>query len=218
MISFHFIFILICLQGAIGWYMVSSGLINRLDVSHFRLSLHLITAFIILSLVLWQILKIKYVNEIPDQLIRYNLPSIFLFIIFLQIVFGAFVSGMDAGKIYNTWPLMGNNYFPDDNIFPNLFKTDVLNDPSLVQFVHRNLAFLILLVFFAITYDVVNKKLLKFYGITKILGVILLLQIILGILTLLSGAQIVLASMHQISSIALVSVSICLLFINKTKN
>ena len=217
MISFHFIFILICFQGAIGWYMVSSGLIDRLDVSHFRLSLHLITAFIILSLVLWQILKIKYVNEVPNQLIRYNLPSIFLFIIFLQIVFGAFVSGMDAGKIYNTWPLMGNNYFPDDNIFLNLFKMDALNDPSLVQFVHRNLAFLILLVFFAIIYDVVNKKLLKFYGITKILGVILLLQIILGILTLLSGAQIILASMHQISSIALVSVSICLLFINKTK-
>tara|TARA_A100000164_G_scaffold367836_1_gene390259 strand:- start:45 stop:1013 length:969 start_codon:yes stop_codon:yes gene_type:complete len=216
MIQFHFIFILICLQGAIGWYMVSSGLINRLDVSHFRLSLHLITAFIILSLILWQILKIKYVNKISDQYIKYNLPFIFLLIIFLQIVFGAFVSGMDAGKIYNTWPLMGNNYFPDDNIFLNLFKTDLVNDPSLVQFVHRNLAFLILLIFFAIIYNVVNKKLLKFYRITKILGAILLLQIILGILTLLSGAQIVLASMHQISSIALVSVSVCLLFINKT--
>ena len=59
---------------------------------------------------------------------------------FLQIIFGAFVSGMDAGKIYNTWPLMGNTYFPDDNIFFNLFKINALNDPSLVQFIHRNLA------------------------------------------------------------------------------
>ena len=54
---------------------------------------------------------------------------------------------MDAGKIYNTWPLMGNNYFPDDNIFFNLFKLNALSDPSLVQFIHRNLAYLILIIF-----------------------------------------------------------------------
>ena len=96
-----FIFILICFQGFIGWYMVSSGLVNRVDVSHFRLSLHLTIAFIILSLILWQILKYKNVYKNSDHFIRYSLPSIFLFLIYLQIVFGAFVSGMDAGKIYN---------------------------------------------------------------------------------------------------------------------
>ena len=82
--------------------MVSSGLVNRVDVSHFRLSLHLVTAFIILSLILWQILNYKYKYEIIKHSIRYKLPSIFIFIVFLQIIFGAFVSGMDAGKIYNT--------------------------------------------------------------------------------------------------------------------
>ena len=97
--------------------MVASGLVDRVDVSHFRLSLHLTTAFIILSLILWNILKYKKYNFTDNQIIKYNLPSIFLFTIFLQIIFGAFVSGMDAGKIYNTWPLMGNNYFPNDNIF-----------------------------------------------------------------------------------------------------
>ncbi|MDC3100512.1 COX15/CtaA family protein [Candidatus Pelagibacter sp.] len=216
-ISFHIIFILICFQGVVGWFMVSSGLVNRVDVSHFRLSLHLTTAFIILSLILWQILKLKKTNEKQNQLIKYNLPSIFLFTIFLQIIIGAFVSGMDAGKIYNTWPLMGNNYFPDDNSFFNLFNLNALSDPSLVQFLHRNLAYVILLIFFIILYFVLNYKLLKFYSIIKILGTILIIQIILGILTILNGAQMLIASMHQISSIALISFSIYFLFLNTKK-
>ena len=217
-ISFHIIFLLICLQGVIGWFMVSSGLINSLDVSHFRLSLHLLTAFIILSLILWQILKVKNLNEKRSQFIRFNLPSLFLMTIYLQIIIGAFVSGMDAGKIYNTWPLMGNNYFPDDNNFFNLFKLSALSDPSLVQFIHRNLAYLILIIFLIILYFVINYRLFKFYTVIKILGTILVLQIILGILTVLNGAHMFLASMHQFSSIALISSSIYLLFLNTKKN
>tara|TARA_B100000963_G_C22634597_1_gene676867 strand:- start:2141 stop:3160 length:1020 start_codon:yes stop_codon:yes gene_type:complete len=213
-----FIFMLICLQGFLGWFMVTSGLVNRVDVSHFRLSLHLTTAFIILSLILWQILKFKKLNNEDKHYIRYNLPSVFLFIIFLQIIFGAFVSGMDAGKIYNTWPMMGNNYFPDDNIFFNLFKITALSEPSLVQFIHRNLAYLILFVFLVILFIVINKKLYKFYKITKLLGLILFIQIFLGILTLINGAQIFLASMHQLSSIFLISFSVYLLFLNKKIN
>ncbi len=216
--SLFVIFFLICFQGFLGWFMVKSGLVNRVDVSHFRLSMHLTTAFIILSLILWNILKYKKFNLINNDIIKYNLPSIFVFIIFLQIVFGAFVSGMDAGKIYNTWPLMGNNYFPDDNVFLNLFNINVLSDPSIVQFIHRNLAYLLLIVFLLILYFVIKEKLLKFYNILKSLGVILLVQIFLGIMTILSGAQMVLASMHQISSIILISLSIYLLFINKKIN
>ena len=124
---------------------------------------------------------------------------------------------MDAGKIYNTWPLMGNNYFPDDNIFFNLFNLNALSDPSLVQFLHRNLAYVILLIFFTILYFVLNYKLLKFYSIIKILGTILIIQIILGILTILNGAQMLIASMHQISSIALITFSIYFLFLNTKK-
>ena len=215
--SLFFIFFLICFQGFLGWFMVSSGLVNRVDVSHFRLSLHLVTAFIILSLILWQILNYKYKNKIIENCIKYKLPSIFVLIVFLQIVFGAFVSGMDAGKIYNTWPLMGNNYFPDDNIITNLFQFAALNDPSLVQFIHRNLAYLIIFVFLIILYFVIKGKLLNFYNVIKLLGLALLFQIILGILTILTGAQMFLASMHQIGSIALISFSVYLLFLNNRK-
>ena len=216
--SLIIIFILICFQGFLGWFMVKSGLINRVDVSHFRLSMHLTTAFIILSLILWQILKFNKTQVNENHYIKWNLPSVFLFLIFLQIIFGAFVSGMDAGKIYNTWPLMGNNYFPDDNNFLNLFNIMALSEPSLVQFVHRNLAYIILFNFLLILYFVINEKLSKFYYILKLLGLILFAQIILGILTVLNGAQMFLASMHQISSIILISFSIYLLFLNKKFN
>ena len=216
-ISYHLIFILICFQGFVGWFMVQSGLVDRVDVSHYRLSLHLTIAFIILSLILWQILKFNKSSVINEQYIEYNIPKIFLFFIFLQIIFGAFVSGMDAGKIYNSWPLMGNNYFPDDNNYLNLFKSSALNDPSLVQFIHRNLAYIILFVFFVILYLVISKKLFKFYRVIILVGFVLLLQIILGIFTILSGAEMFLASMHQISSIILVSFSIYLLFLNSKK-
>ena len=210
------IFLLICFQGFIGWYMVESGLVNRIDVSHFRLSLHLTTAFIILSLILWQILKIE-INFNKEE-IKFKLPQIFLFLIFLQIVVGAFVSGMDAGKIYNSWPLMGENYFPNDSNFNELFMITALSEPSLVQFIHRNLAYLILIVYFVIIYFIISRKLENFYNVAKFLGIVLLLQIFLGILTIISGAQIIVASMHQISSILLISSGVYLFFLNTNKN
>ena len=143
------------------------------------------------------------------------LTLFFVFLIFLQIVIGAFVSGMDAGRIYNSWPLMGNNYFPDDNEISNLFNIDAFNDPSLVQFIHRNLAYLILFVYLIIFFQVYYNKLNNSKASVNVIGFLLILQIVLGILTILNGAQIYIASMHQISSIFLVSSSIYLLFINR---
>ncbi len=215
--NFYVIFLLICFQGFIGWYMVSSGLVDRVDVSHYRLSIHLLIAFIILTLILWNYLKINIKQSNTDK-IKYNLPLLFLLLIYIQIVIGAFVSGMDAGKIYNSWPLMGNNYFPDDNAIDDLFKLTAFDTPSLVQFIHRNLAYVILLFFLVILFDVYKNKLTNFYLPVKLLGFLLFLQIFLGIITLLYGAQILVSSMHQISSIFLVSSCVYLLYINKKFN
>ena len=216
--SLIFIFLLICFQGFLGWFMVKSGLINRVDVSHFRLSMHLTTAFVILSLILWQILKCKNLSINESHFIKYNLPLIFLLIIFLQIIFGAFVSGMDAGKIYNSWPLMGNSYFPDDNNIINLFKLSAFNDPSLVQFIHRNLAYIIVIFYLFIVYKIYKAKMFGLYKSVNVLGILLIFQIILGIVTVLYGAQIYIASVHQISSIFLVSACIYFYFINTKSN
>ena len=211
------IFFLICLQGFVGWYMVTSGLVDTVDVSHYRLSLHLVLAFIILSLIFWNYLKYKGISH-SEKKINFSLPIIFLLLIFLQISIGAFVSGMDAGKIYNSWPLMGFSYFPDDNSIINLFKLEAFNDPSLVQFMHRNLAYLIFLFYLLILFIVYKNNLLNLFKATKIIGLILIIQIVLGILTLLSGAQMIVSSMHQISSIFLVTSSVYLVYLNLNTN
>ena len=143
LLGFYLIFILICFQGFVGWYMVSSGLVERVDVSHFRLSLHLIIAFLILSLILWNYLKLNIKINKNDKL-KFYYPFLFLILIYFQIIIGAFVSGMDAGLIYNSWPLMGNSYFPDDSKIKHLFDISALSDASIVQFLHRNLAYVIL--------------------------------------------------------------------------
>ena len=217
LLNLYSIFLLICFQGFIGWYMVSSGLVDRVDVSHYRLSIHLLVAFIILSMIFWNYLKLKEIN-IPSTKLNILIPIIFLILVFCQISIGAFVSGMDAGTIYNSWPLMGNSYFPDDNKFINIFKISAFNDPSLVQFMHRNLAYLIMIFYVFIFIKVYKNKFYNLFKIINILGFLLFIQIILGILTLLYGAQISFASMHQISSIFLVSSCIYLLYLNLNTN
>ena len=213
----YLIFILICFQGFIGWYMVSSGLVDRVDVSHYRLSLHLVLAFIILSLVFWNYLSLQNIH-LSFKKINKKIPIIFMLLIFLQICVGAFVSGMDAGKIYNSWPLMGSGFFPDDNSIQNLFYLSAFDDPSLVQFMHRNLAYLIFLFYIFIFIKVYKNRLTGLFTAINVSGFLLILQIILGILTLLFGAQIVIASMHQISSIFLVSSSIYFLYLNNNSS
>ena len=212
--NLHLIFILICFQGFLGWYMVKSGLVNNIDVSHFRLSFHLLFAFIILSLIFWNLLDLMYFRE-KDRKIKNFLPEIFIISIFLQIIFGAFVSGMDAGKIYTTWPLMGNSYFPDDNKMINLFKFSAFSDPSLVQYLHRNMAYLILALYVIIAFVIYKKKIVFLFKPIIILGFTILLQILLGIFTLLSGAGIFISSLHQFSSILLITASLYFLYKNR---
>ena len=216
LIGLYIIFLLICFQGFIGWYMVSSGLVDRVDVSHFRLSIHLIIAFLILTLILWNYLSLKRKMIVSAKLNQF-IPFFFLFLIFCQIIIGAFVSGMDAGQIYNSWPLMGTSYFPDDNNIINFFKISAFSDPSLVQFMHRNLAYIIFVYYIYILVKIFSDKLNNYFLPIIIVGFFLFIQILLGILTLINGAQIYLASMHQLSSIFLVSSSVYLLHLNSNQ-
>ena len=164
-------------------------------------------------LIFWNYLKI---NKDNDILVKINpiIPFLFLFLVFIQIIIGAFVSGMDAGKIYNSWPLMGNTYFPDDNNIKDLFKLSAFYDPSLVQFIHRNLAYGIGGFYLYIFYKVYKNKNYDLYKSINIIGLFIVLQIILGILTIIHGAQIYIASMHQLSSILLVSSCIYFFYLN----
>ena len=196
--------------------MVKSGLTERTDVSQYRLSAHLTLAFIIYALLIFKYFQsINFTKFNDKKKLPFGLPLIFAFLILLQISVGAFVSGLDAGKIYQTWPLMNQDYFPDDSIIKDLFSLKVFDTPSLMQFIHRNVAYLILFFFLIIGYLIFTNKnydyLRKSYLITFL---VLLFQIILGVFTVLNGAQIVLASMHQIGSIFLITVSIILIVKN----
>ena len=220
LISLYIILFLIFVQGFIGWYMVKSGLTERTDVSHYRLSLHLTLAFVIFILLLWN--YFKYKNQ--KTLIRNKkLPSylliFFTFCILVQISIGAFVSGLDAGQIYQSWPLMNHGYFPDDSSLKDLFSMKALETPSIVQFVHRNVAYFIILLFSFIAIIIFrNKDFIYLRSTVLLVFIFLFLQTLLGILTVLSGAQIVLASMHQIGSILLITTSLILVFKNSKIN
>ena len=218
LLNFYFIFFLICFQGFLGWYMVSSGLVDRIDVSHYRLSVHLVLAFLILSLIFWSYLKITVLNNNQSFRINRFIPFCFLILIFVQIAIGAFVSGMDAGKIYNSWPLMGSTYFPNDNNISNLFKLSAFDDPSLVQFIHRNLAYVISIFYLLILFKIYRNKIYDLYRSVNLLGIIIIIQVFLGVFTILYGAQILIASMHQLSSIFLVSSCIYFIYVNTKFN
>ncbi len=212
--EYSIIFFLVCLQGFIGWYMVSSGLVNRVDVSHYRLSLHLVTAFIILSIVFWKYLNLTNIKINQINIKLYSI-KFFLLLLFLQLIIGAFVSGMDAGKIYNTWPLMGSSYFPDDSLITDFFNLTVFDDQSLVQFIHRNLAYLIVILYFYILYFVLKIRNMNLRTPILIIGIALLFQIFLGVLTILSGVKMLYASLHQINSILIILSTLYFLYITK---
>ena len=215
--KYGLIFLLVCFQGFIGWYMVSSGLIERVDVSHYRLSLHLVTAFIILSVIFWKFLKLTKIQTI-DISININLVKFFLFLLFLQLIMGAFVSGMDAGRVYNTWPMMGSSYFPDDSQFIEFLNLNVFDNPSIVQFIHRNLAYLIVCIYIYILFCIIRDRIEILRKPVIIIGVSLFLQIVLGIFTILSGVKIFYASLHQINTILIILSTLYFIYIIKYRS
>ena len=192
------IFLLICIQGIVGWYMVTSGLVNNTDVSHYRLALHLSIALIILSINFWFILETFKISSFKIKYSNFFL-NIFLFLIILQIILGAFLAGMDGGLIYNSWPDMNGSFVPNDITYFDLFLFSSLDNPSVIQFYHRITAYL--LIIFLIFLNYFTFKTNSFSKAILILDIAILLQIILGILTLITGVKIAYASLHQLGSV-----------------
>ena len=204
--SCFLILLLIILQGFIGWYMVESGLVNNTTVSHYRLSIHLGMAFIIISLLFWNIINIKkktFKNFFSFKKINFIFYFL-IFIIFIQVILGAFVSGLDAGRIYQTWPLMNNSYFPEDTSIQQIINLMDFENQSLIQFYHRNVAYFITIYILFLGLFIFKMNIKKLKKPFLMLLIILSLQIFLGITTLLSGLNIYLASGHQICSLLLI--------------
>jgi len=209
--KYYWIFFLVCLQGFIGWYMVSSGLIENNDVSHFRLSIHLSLALFILCLIFWYILDINQIKKFHIKISNFFLLFI-LKLIVLQIVLGAFLSGLDGGLIYNSWPDMNGSFFPNDVGYKDVINTQLLSNPSIVQFLHRSTAYLLL--FFIIILNFIYFKQKYDFKYVLFFDLAVLIQILLGIVTLISGVEIKYASLHQLGSILVLSSYLLILYKN----
>ena len=209
--KYYLIFLLICLQGFIGWYMVSSGLIENNDVSHFRLSIHLTFALFILCLIFWFILDLfnikKFTNKISNLLL-----FLILKLITFQIILGAFLSGLNGGLIYNSWPDMNGAFFPNDVALNDYLSLQLLYNPSIIQFFHRLTAYILLFFIIFLNYLFIKKR-LNFRSIL-FFDFAILLQILLGIITLVSGVEIKYASLHQLGSIFVLSSFLLILYKN----
>lgn len=193
-------------QGFLGWYMVKSGLIDKPDVSHYRLAAHLTTAFITFAFTLWVALDLIYpIKKDINKKFR-NIIRVSLAILLLQIIYGAFVAGLDAGFIHNHWPMMSEGKFMHETVL--IEKTPVyknfIEGRSGVQFVHRILA-IIVVVSVIIIYSM-GKKIAT--SIEQINGLNLLLilvgiQSLLGIFTILLQVPLWLGIAHQIGAFLL---------------
>ena len=177
------------LQGAIGWWMVASGLIDVPEVSHIRLAVHLLTALLIFAALIWVALDLR------DGRSRMPLLAIWtLCLLFLQFLFGAYVAGLEAGYAFNTWPLMGDRLFPAGAPMLEPALRNLVDNPLVVQFVHRWLAFVVAGA--AIWLGLRAWKAGFGPEGSALIGAVVA-QILLGILTLLSGVQIDIAVAHQ---------------------
>jgi len=212
--KYYWIFFLVCLQGFIGWYMVSSGLIQNNDVIHFRLSIHLSLALFILCLIFWFILDIYKIRRFHKKTSNFLLLFI-LKLIVLQIILGAFLSGLDGGLIFNSWPDMNGSFLPNDVGFEDIANTQLFNNPSIVQFLHRFTAYVLLLFIIILNYTFIKNN----HGIKNIIffDVAILIQIFLGIITLVSGVEIRYASLHQVGSIFVLTTYLIILYKNSNQ-
>jgi heme a synthase len=187
--------LLVGFQGALGWYMVQSGLVNRTDVSHFRLSAHLLTALFLFAGLIWTALDLRQLartgEDHPARLTALALCASLLLVI--QLLLGAWVAGLDGGQVANTWPLMNDHFIPQgiDTSRGALFA--VTYDPYLLHFLHRWWAWVVVIGMVILARRVRPLDRRASVAIHAALGT----QILLGIATVMSGVSLPLAVLHQ---------------------
>jgi cytochrome c oxidase assembly protein subunit 15 len=188
-------------QGFLGWFMVKSGLIDAPDVSHFRLSLHLTFAFITFAYTLWVALDLIYPERKKIILPLRNLARITLAIVILQIIYGGFVAGLNAGLIHNHWPLMSDGQFFHESIAleKESWLLRLTEGKSGVQFVHRTLAYIVvglilLLAYKSHSFEITHQQR---KGLTVLVAIVFV-QFTLGVFTLLFSVPFWLGLTHQV--------------------
>ena len=193
-------------QGALGWYMVMSGLVNRTDVSHFRLSAHLLLALTIMGFAIWVALDLRHLaaagEDRPSRLTRAALLA--LGVLFVQILYGAWMAGLDAGPVANSWPLMHGRFIPDGIDWSLGIVHTLTYDPFMVHFIHRWWAWVVVAALVIFARDVRRIDRRASLAIHAALGT----QLLLGIATVLTGVALWLAGLHQAVGASLVAATV----------
>jgi len=198
-------------QGFLGWYMVKSGLVDRPDVSHYRLAAHLTTAFLTFAYTFWVALDLMFpVKKLVDKTFR-NFIRIGLVVLIIQIIYGAFVAGLDAGWIHNHWPFMNEGKLIHETVYTEQNPTylNFLEGRSGVQFVHRTLAYVVVIFILVIWYKAKRMALSSWQNIgVNSLLLIVGFQFLLGVFTLVYAVPVWLGVLHQVGAFILLSAMI----------
>lgn len=197
-------------QGAVGWWMVSSGLADRVDVAPLRLAIHLTFAAMIYAAVLWTALTLSSRGRSPrPSPVRRIGAAVVLGWIFVQIFLGALVSGNHAGLVYDTWPLMNGDLVPPDAFAMSPPWLDFVENPATVQFLHRMSAYVLLaLVMVQFVTIVVTARTATARVSAFVLGFAVVFQIMVGISTLLMHVPFALALIHQATAMAVLTAAV----------
>jgi len=205
-------FILGGLQGVLGWYMVKSGLVNNPRVSQYRLTAHLVSAITIYSYILWValgLLKSAATQKLQNLRPVKNFSIIVTVLILVQIISGGFVAGTDAGLAYNTFPLMGGKFIPDGLLTVQPAIMNLFENIVTIQFNHRLIAYFLVIVIPVFWFNVLRSQATaRTKQIAHIMLVMLVIQVALGISTLLMHVPVSIASMHQGGALVLLTLSL----------
>ena len=191
-------FVLGGLQGVLGWYMVKSGLVDNPHVSQYRLTAHLLAAFLIYGYMFWVAMSLLCRPDAGKRHKWFGGAVALTVLVMLTVISGGFVAGLNAGKVYNTFPMMGQYWVPPDFMSLNPFWRNFFENPAAVQFNHRVLAtttFILICVYWLVMRKQQLPKPTK-KGISALLHTSIL-QVVLGIITLLLVVPMPLAVAHQ---------------------
>ena len=195
-------------QGFLGWYMVKSGLVDIPSVSHYRLAAHLTTAFLTFAYCFWVAMDLLYPKKKEVNKSFRNLVGVGFIILLIQIIWGAFVAGLDAGWIHNSWPTMTGGEWIHETVYieQNPLWRNFIEGKSGVQFVHRYLAYLVVGIILYIWYRSRKLKLTlpQQRGVNWLVGLVFL-QFLLGVLTLIYAVPVWLGVSHQVGAFFLLT-------------
>lgn len=200
------------LQGLMGWYMVKSGLVDEPLVSHYRLAAHLSLALFLFAYIGWLVMQLLPLQKIEVDSNFNRLAYGFCLLLVVQIVYGAFVAGNRAGFGFNTYPMMNDSFLPDIALSLSPLWYNFLDNNAMLQFVHRWLGAAVLITTLLLVWQATKSGSTQLLRLSLALAASVILQFLLGVMTLINVVPLGLASVHQAGACLVVLVTVLMMY------